>query len=166
MNNTQARRRLTQLNPSQGPLYGQLELLDDGGTGLDSLILSAEHRLSKRFMVLTNYTWSHCISDLPTSELSGPICTESAEPPRGSRQLQPGGRTPDFNLSGVFQAPHFASKPLQWVAGDWQLSPIFSAHSGQFFTVTTGVDNALTGIGGQRPNQLFVRYLLPWHPEH
>src|SRR6185312_4073888 len=55
---------------------------------------------------------------------------------------------------GVFQAPHFASKPLQWVAGDWQLSPIFSAHSGQFFTVTTGVDNALTGIGGQRPNQL------------
>ena len=33
VSNTQARRRLTQLNPSQGPLYGTVELLDDGGTG-------------------------------------------------------------------------------------------------------------------------------------
>jgi hypothetical protein len=38
------------------------------------------------------------------------------------------------------------------VAGNWQLSPIFAAHTGTSFTVTTGVDNALTGIGGQRPN--------------
>jgi hypothetical protein len=38
------------------------------------------------------------------------------------------------------------------IAGNWQLSPIFAAHSGTFFTVTTGTDNALSGIGGQRPN--------------
>jgi hypothetical protein len=40
------------------------------------------------------------------------------------------------------------------VAGNWQLSPIFGAHSGGYFSVTTGVDNALNGIGGQRANQL------------
>jgi hypothetical protein len=38
------------------------------------------------------------------------------------------------------------------IAGGWQLSPIFGAHSGSYFAATTGVDNALNGIGGQRPN--------------
>jgi hypothetical protein len=50
---------------------------------------------------------------------------------------------------------------LQWVAGDWQLSPIFGAHSGGYFTVSTGVDNALNGIGGQRPNQLSSNVYCP-----
>ena len=163
VSNTQARRRFTLLNPAQGPLYGTVESLDDGGTAsYNSLIPSAEHRLSKHFMVLGNYTWSHCISDLVTSELSGPIysnplnrrqdrgnCTQSDE-----RQI--------FNLSGVFQGPHFSSsKPLDWVAGGWQISPIFTAHSGQYLTVTTGVDNALNGIGGQRPNVVNPNVFAP-----
>jgi hypothetical protein len=153
--NTQARRLLTQLNPSQGPYYSTLESLDDGGTAsYNSLLVSAEHRLTKQFMVLTNYTWSHCISDLVTTELSGPIYTNPS-----NRRFDRGNCTQVdtrqiFNLSGVLQSPHYASHALQLIAGDWQLSPIFSAHSGGFFTVTTGVDNALNGIGGQRPNQL------------
>jgi len=152
---TQARRRLTQLNPTQGPLYGTVELLDDGGTGsYNALIMSAEHRLSNHFMVLANYTWSHCISDLVTSELSGPIYTNPANR-RGDRgnctQIDTRG---NFNLSAVVQSPHMSSRVLQWVAGDWQLSPIVTAHTGGYFNVTTGVDNALNGIGGQRPNQL------------
>jgi hypothetical protein len=152
---TQARRRLTQLNPTQGPLYGQLESLDDGGTGsYNGLIVSAEHRLSNHFMVLANYTWSHCISDLVTTELSGPIYTNPANR-RGDRgnctQID---TRQNFNLSAVLQSPHLSSRILQWVAGDWQLSPIIGAHSGGYFSVTTGVDNALNGIGGQRPNQV------------
>ena len=43
---------------------------------------------------------------------------------------------------------------MQAVAGDWQLSVIGVARSGIDFAVTTGVDNALTGIGNQRPNQV------------
>src|SRR6185312_12984243 len=150
---TQARRRLTQLNPSQGPLYGTLESLDDGGTAsYNALIVSGEHRLSNHFMVLANYTWSHCIADLVTSELSGPIYTNPS-----NRRFDRGNCTQidtrgNFNLSAVVQSPHFSSRALQWVAGDWQLSPIFTAHTGGYFNVTTGVDNALNGIGGQRPN--------------
>jgi hypothetical protein len=72
--NTQARRTLTLENPSQGPYYGTVESLDDGGTAsYNSLLLSAEHRLSRYFMVLASYTWSHCITDPVTTELSGPI---------------------------------------------------------------------------------------------
>jgi hypothetical protein len=58
----------------------------------------------------------------------------------------------NFNLAAVVQSPHYSSRALQWIAGDWQIAPIVAAHSGNFFTVTTGVDNALTGIGAQRPN--------------
>jgi hypothetical protein len=152
--NTQARRTLSLQNPTQGPLYGNLEYLDDGGTGsYNALIVSAEHRLSSHFMVLANYTWSHCISDLVTTELSGPVYTNPS-----NRRFDRGNciqvdTRQNFNLSGIIQSPHFASRSLQWVAGDWQLSPIIGAHTGGYFTVTTGVDNALSGIGGQRPNQ-------------
>jgi len=41
---------------------------------------------------------------------------------------------------------------LQKIAGDWQFSPILKIKSPPFFSVTTGVDNALSGLGTQTPN--------------
>ena len=38
------------------------------------------------------------------------------------------------------------------VASDWQLSPLIKARSAQFFSVTLGVDNALTGQATQTPD--------------
>ncbi len=155
--NTQARRRLTLLNPSQGPFYGTTEYLDDGGTAsYNALIVSAEHRLSSHFSMLANYTFSHCIGDLVTTELSGPVYTNPS-----NRRFDRGNCTAidvhqNFNLSAVLQSPHYSSRMLQWIAGDWQLAPIVGAHSGSYFGVTTGVDNALTGIGAQRPNQILA----------
>lgn len=152
--NTQARRFLTQLNPAQGPYYGQLEYLDDGGTAsYNALMLSVERRLSNHLSMLANYTFSHCIGDLQTTELSGPIYTNPA-----NRRMDRGNCTAvdvrhNFNLSAVAQSPHYSSRPLQWIAGDWQLAPIVGFHTGSYFNITSGVDSALNGIGGQRPNQ-------------
>ena len=152
---TQARRALTLLNPSQGPYYGTVEDLDDGGTAsYNALIVSAEHRLSSHFSMLANYTFSHCIGDLVTTELSGPVYTNPSD-----RRFDRGNCTAvdihhNFNLSAVLQSPHYSSRPVQWIAGGWQLAPIVSLHSGSYFEVTTGLDNALTGIGAQRPNQV------------
>jgi hypothetical protein len=152
--NTQARRLLTQLNPAQGPYYGQLEYLDDGGTAsYNALMISVEHRLSNHFSMLANYTFAHCIGDLQTTELSGPIYTNPA-----NRRMDRGNCTAvdvrhNFNLSAVVQSPHYSLRPLQWIAGDWQLAPIVGLHSGSYFNITSGVDSALNGIGGQRPNQ-------------
>ena len=153
--NTQQRRLLTQLNPSQGPYYGQLEYLDDGGTAsYNALIVSAEHRLSSHFSMLANYTWSHCIGDPVTTELSGPIYTNPND-----RRFDRGNCAyidihHNFNLSAVLQSPHYSNRAVQWIAGDWQLAPIVGLHSGSYFAVTTGVDDALNSIGAQRPNQI------------
>ena len=155
--NTQARRLFTQLNPSQGPYYGTVEDLDDHGTGsYNALIVSAEHRLSSHFSMLANYTESHCIADPQTTELSAPILTNPA-----NRRFDR-GNCPfidihhNFNLSGVLQSPRFSSRALQLIAGDWQLAPIVGVHSGSYFSLSTGVDNALTGIPTQRPNQVLA----------
>jgi len=153
---TQARRLFTALNPSQGPYYGTVENLDDGGTGsYNALIVSTEHRFAKSFSMLANYTLAHCISDPQTTELSGPIYLDPH-----NRRYDRGNCTAvdvrhNFNLSAVLQSPHFSSsRALRWLASDWQLAPIVGAHTGSYFTVTTGIDNALTGIGGQRPTLL------------
>jgi hypothetical protein len=47
------------------------------------------------------------------------------------------------------------------IASNWQVSPILKIRSGQFFTVTTAVDNALNGAANQRPNQILANPYLP-----
>ncbi len=129
--------------------------MDDGGTAsYQALMVSAEHRLSSHFSMLANYTWSHCIGDLVTTELSGPIYTDPSD-----RRFDRGNCTAidihqNFNLSAVIQSPRYSNRMVEWIAGGWQLAPIVGLHSGSYFGVTTGVDNALTGIGAQRPNQV------------
>jgi hypothetical protein len=64
----------------------------------------------------------------------------------------------DFDLrhsavaSLVVASPRFASKWMDRMLGDWQLSPIVSVHSGFPFTPTSGQDNSRTGEGADRPN--------------
>ncbi|MGA8873353.1 MAG: TonB-dependent receptor, partial [Candidatus Acidiferrales bacterium] len=154
--NTNQRRLLSQLNPAQGQYYGTYPQLDDSGTGsYNALLLSAEHRFSNHFSMLANYTYSHCISDLWTQAINAPEYTNPANPRFDRGNCASVDIHHNFNLSAVLQSPHFSSHILQLIAGDWQLSPIFSAHTGSYFTVTLGgvnADDAANGIAGQRPN--------------
>jgi hypothetical protein len=54
----------------------------------------------------------------------------------------------------VLQAPKFSQGLLQTVAGNWQLAVIGAARSGSNFSATTGIDNDLNGVGGDRSNQI------------
>ena len=57
-----------------------------------------------------------------------------------------------LNISAVAQTPRFSTRWLQVMAGDWQYSAIVTAETGNHFNVTTGVDGALSGQSGERPN--------------
>jgi hypothetical protein len=153
--NTNFRRPLYIQNPAQGQYFGTIHQLDDGSTaGYNAMLLSAQHRLSNHFTVLGNYTWSHCIAGAFTSELDGVQYTnpQNRRFDRGNcigidhRHL--------INVSAVEEAPHFANRALQLIAGDWKLSEIMRIQSGSFFSVTTATDQALNGIGAQRAAQL------------
>jgi len=154
--NTNQRRVLSQLNPALGQFYGGYPGLDDSGTGsYNALLLSAEHRFSNHFSMLANYTYSHCISDVWTQAINAPEYTNPSDPRFDRGNCASVDVHHNFNLSSVLQSPHFSSRLLQWIAGDWQLAPIFSAHTGSYFTVTLGgvnADDAANGIAGQRPN--------------
>jgi hypothetical protein len=152
LTNTAARRLLTLQNPAQGVYFNNVTSIDDGATAsYNALLLSVQHRLASNFTVLANYTWGHCIADPSTLIIGGSYTNPNDRRfDRGNcggidiRQV--------FNLSGVLQSPKFSNRAVQMIAGNWQLAPIVGLRSGTPFTVTTGTDNALNNITGQRPS--------------
>jgi hypothetical protein len=155
--NENQRRPLYLQNPSQGQYYGAIYQLDNGGTAsYNAMLLSMQHRLADHFTVLANYTYSHCISDLFTSELDS----------TASQYTVPGNRRNDrgncigidhrqiFNLSMLAEAPTFSRQWVERVAGHWKLSSSLQFQTGSYYSVTAGSDVALTGITTARANQV------------
>ena len=155
--NTNQRRVLNLLNPDQGKYFGVIHYLDDGSTAnYSALLLSIQHRLSNHFSVLGNYTWSHCIAGIFTSELDGTQYTNPQNRNADRGNCASIDRRHIFNISAVEEAPKFANKVTQLLAGNWKLSQILRVQSGSFFTIGSGVDQALNGVTapGQRVNYI------------
>jgi hypothetical protein len=141
-------------NQASGQYFSTIGQLDDGGkAGYNALLLSAQRRLANNISVLGNWTWSHCISDPETTELTGPTYVNPNNR-AADRANCSSDRRNLVNISMVANTPKFSNHAVNLVASGWQLSAIFRYQSGNFTTITTGVDNALSGIGGQRPNQV------------
>ncbi len=152
--NTAARRLLTLANPAWGPAYSTIAWLDGGATSsYNGLLVSAQHRLSDNFSVLTNWTWSHCLADPSTTEITGP------------NYVDPNNRSADrsncasdhrhqVNISGLLESPKFNNRMLNMLANGWQAAPIIRMATGNLTSVTYGTDVALTGAGSQRAQQI------------
>jgi len=154
--NIASRRAFILANPSQGMYYSTVGLVDDGATATyEGALFSIQRRLSGGFTVLGNYTWSHCITDpIPNDSSSTGTYVNPA-----NRRMDRGNcvgidRRHLVNVSFVYQSPQFSGRTLYRMASNWQLSTILSVQSGPYGTVVSGVDNALNGLGGQRPNQV------------
>jgi hypothetical protein len=152
--NTNARRVLELENPVQGQFYGTIGQLDDTGrANYGAMLLSLQRRLKNNLSVLSNWTISKCMSDPATTEITGPTIVNPANP-NADYAYCASDRRHVVNVSVVARTPDFDNHALRAVFGDWQLSPIVRWQSGNRSTVTTGVDNALTGLGGQRAVQI------------
>jgi hypothetical protein len=151
--NTNQRRLLNQLNPAQGGYYSSIVQADDGGvSSYHGVLFSVEHRFAHNFTLLSNYTWSHCISDLDfQGELAGTLYQN-----QNYRSGEKGSCIFDhrsiFNTSLVAVSAGFGSGFAKALTNNWQLSPIVTASSGSPFTITDGSDISLTGGGNDRPN--------------
>ena len=151
---TNARRRLVLKNPATGAFYGTLAQLDDSGrSNYHGMLLSAQKRFSKGFSALTNYTLSKCMSDPATTEITGPTIVNPANPDLDYWYCD-SDRRHVLNISLVALTPSFANAATNAILGGWQIAPLLRWQSGSRFTVTTGVDNALSGMGGQRAVQV------------
>jgi hypothetical protein len=150
--NTNFRRVLYLQKAAQGQYFGSISQLDDSGTGnYHGLLLSVQHRARKGLTVQGNYTWSHCISDLTNPELgvagSNYIIAHDRLTSRGNCATS--DRRHNFNLSTVYQTPQFSNGTMRALAGGWQVSGIVRLTTGQYLSITSGFDQALTGQGGQ-----------------
>jgi hypothetical protein len=152
--NTQARRVLSQLNPSQGAYYSTITLMDDGvNTSYNALRLSGQHRFNHGYTFLAVYTWSHCLQD--TETLANKL--------QGNTETNPYSRNFDYgpcdydlrhNLvsSLVYQGYKFKNDKLNLVAGGWSPAFLFSYYNGFPFSPFTGTDASLSGVGLDRPD--------------
>ncbi len=152
--NTNQRRLLIRQNPVEGQFYGTIGHVDDTGRGnYHGMLLSAQRRLRNGFSVLFNWTLSKCMSDPATTEITGPTITDPNNPDLDYSYCS-SDRRHVLNFSVVARTPRFDTPLLNAVLGDWQVSPLIRWQSGNRSSVTTGVDNALSGMGGQRAVQI------------
>jgi hypothetical protein len=152
--NTNARRVLTLENAAQGQFYGTIGQIDDTGRGnYNAMFLQLQRRLKNNLSVLSNWTLSKCMSDPATTEITGPTIVNPANPNLDYSYCS-SDRRHVVNLSVVATTPRFGNHTAGAILGDWQFSPLVRWQSGNRSTVTTGLDNALTGMGSQRAAQI------------
>jgi hypothetical protein len=163
LSNTNQRRLFSSLNPTYGKYFGFVDTWDDGGTGsYNGLLLSAQKRTGRGVTLSANYTWSHCISDpvntLPNAGIGGSqvYIFPGRVADRGNCNTSGDDRRHVANLTAVAEMPKFTNAWMSRIVSGWRGSATATLQSGSFFTVTTGEDNALTGIGGQRPRQVLA----------
>src|SRR4029077_14598159 len=140
-------------NQAQGQYFSTIGQVDDGGkSSYSGMLLSAQRRLSNNFSALTNFTWSHCIGDPETTELTGPSYVNP-----NSRQMDRANCSSDrrriFNLWFIANPPRFSNRMANAIIGGWQYPTILRYQSGNYTTITAGSDLNLSGIGNQRPNE-------------
>ena len=159
--NQNQRRSLYLQNPLAGQYYSGIGAYDPGGTGSYSgLYLSANKRLKHNVTLNTNYTWSHCISDIYDQQTgSGGVSPFIREKGRGN--CAGADLRQSFVLNLVAQSPRFANTWLRRVASDWQFAPIVVLRSGQFLTIVPGTDRALTTAPAQTVNLVNPGAIFP-----
>ncbi len=149
--NYNQRRLLYQANQSQGSLISTIGMYDDEGIADYNGGLVSVQRRAKTMNLVMNYTYSHCLSESETTELTGP---SYLIPPaydlngrRASYSNCDSDRRQVLNSSMVLFAPRFGNHLVNLVAGGWEWGNVFTATTGGAFTVSTGADVTLAGTG-------------------
>ena len=155
--NTQARRVLSVLNPSQGQYVGFLDQWQPAGTQIyHGLLTSVQKRFSRGVSANANWTWSHCVGVFQgydskadqTSTMYGNLNFDRGNCDADRRHI--------VNITVVELTPKYSNRVLRVLASDWQISGIYKYISGMPMAIQdgTGVDRELSGIAHQRPNQI------------
>jgi hypothetical protein len=126
----------------------------DGNSTYHAFQLSVERRMATGLTFTSNYTWGKAIDILsqnPNGLLAGPFNVVS-----NPSNINIFRGLSDFDLSHslsstvVWQFPSFAKHDnfiLKHLVGGWQVSGIWTWQVGMPFTLFSGIDNSLTGIG-------------------
>ena len=148
--NTNQRRLLNLMNPSQGQYYGSLATTDYGDGRYNGVLLGLQKRLNRGWSMNVNYTESKCRNN---AEPGTDIGNNYPDPLDHSTNWGPcaADRPHLFNGSVIVQSSGTGSGFVRAITNDWQLGTIIQARSGAPLTPSTTGDLALTGLNNQRP---------------
>jgi hypothetical protein len=150
-------------NPSQGQYYGDIEQTDPGANGeYQGLLVTAVHPVSHHIRLVTNFTWSHNISEYDFGgELTSPLYQNptNRDAERGSSSLD---HRLIFNTSLVLDSPGFGTGALMAITKAWQFSALGNLTTGQTLTLTDGgKDISLSAQLQDRPNVILPGSVYP-----
>jgi hypothetical protein len=161
LGNLNQRRVLSLQNPDQGQYYSTLILADaDSTRTYNGMTLSLQKRRTRGVTLQANYTWSHCIDNgyADVIQTNGLMIPERRGANRGNCELD---RRHNFTMSTVYETPQFSNTTLRLLGTGWRISGILRVLAGPALTVTSGLDQALSGTTDQRPNQVLASPYAP-----
>jgi Carboxypeptidase regulatory-like domain/TonB-dependent Receptor Plug Domain len=133
-----------------------------GNSSYNSLQVAVKKRLSYGVTVNLAYTYSKALDDFPNGGGNADIGSDSSSAMpwyfANGRVLDRGPSGSDHRqrivISGVWMLPRLAhtNHLARAVLGEWQLSSIMTAQTGDPLSVTAGYDRSLTGLGNDRAN--------------
>lgn len=150
--NEQVRRALNLQNPATGSFFSSISTAtDEGNASYNALFLNVNHRFSRNFSLLANYTWSHCI-DL--GDFGGELSSSRLIANPNNFAADRGNCSFDvrhiINTSLVAYGPNFGHGIAGKFFNDWQFSSILGYRTGNHFSILGGTDASLTGIKQDR----------------
>ncbi len=121
-----------------------------------ALQVAANKRFSRGVNFQLNYAWARAIDEGSTSEVADNYGQQDPLNRRGDRGLGDFDTRHRLTASWIYEipAPRMQNKVLPLVIGGWQVSGILVLSSGTPFTVVSGVDRSLQGVGRDRPDLL------------
>jgi len=156
--NTNSRRPLTLVDPSNGQYFAQLdEYVSDGSQSYNALLLSVRGS-TQLTTVNANYTLSHCFGSPEGGGASTTNVSTGYNIPTNPH-FDDGNcaadRLHNLSLTASIQSPRFDNSMMRAAFSDWRLVGGFRATTGPWLTILTGSDIALNGQAGtQRANQV------------
>jgi len=154
--NLNQRRVLYQQNPREAGLIGALDLNTDVGyQNYRGLKLSAQRRAPGGLNLNGSYTLSQC-KGTPTATGFNQQSAGYLKPddPSFDAGYCDQDRTHIASLTTGYETPEVGGPALRAIASHWRLSGIIAARSGSRLNITSGRDNAFTGLASQRVNKV------------
>ncbi len=150
--NSASRYLLTERNATQGKYFagggsGSTFINSGANASYHGMVATAQHRMSSGFVLITNYTWSHCIDIVDNSGDTNSTFVQDPNNIKGDKGSCGFDFRHVFNTTLVAES-HFNS--MHGLAGElvnhWEIAPLVHVTDGAPFTVTSGIDNSLTAV--------------------
>ncbi|MGH9664509.1 MAG: hypothetical protein ACRD9L_08820, partial [Bryobacteraceae bacterium] len=157
--NTNQRRPLA---PDFASLIG---MTNAGVSNYNALQLTLEKRLSRQFAFVANYTYSKSL-DNQSVDTQFTISNPDPFNPRFNYGRSDFDTPHNFSLWGLWDLPRLAGSPwmLRGPLGGWQVTHIWTWRSGTPFSITSGQDRSLSGVGQDRADLTGTPFLSQDRP--